>query len=142
MRRIIILISVFGALLLLFIGNWLAGSFLTAPANQIIGNLPADVAGRSIQFPSESGSTIHGWFIPGNKGAGAVVLMHGVRANRLSMLDRARFLSRAGYSVLLFDFQAQGESEGKHITFGYLESKDAQAAISFLRSNAPDEKMA
>ncbi len=67
--------------------------------------------------------------------------MHGVRANRLSMLDRARFLSHAGYSVLLFDFQAHGESTGQHITFGYLEGRDAQAAVSFLRANAPGEKI-
>ena len=67
--------------------------------------------------------------------------MHGVRANRLSMLDRARFLSQAGYSVLLFDFQAHGESTGEHITFGYLEGMDAQAAVNFLRSKAPDEKI-
>jgi alpha-beta hydrolase superfamily lysophospholipase len=128
-------------LLLCFFGTWLAGSFLTAPANQTIGNLPSDIAGSSVQFSSESGSTIHGWFIPGKKGMGAIALMHGVRANRLSMLDRARFLSHAGYTVLLFDFHAHGESEGKHITFGYLESKDAQAAVSFLRSNAPGEKI-
>ena len=67
--------------------------------------------------------------------------MHGVRANRLSMLDRARFLSHADYSVLLFDFQAHGESTGEHITFGYLESIDAQAAVSFLRSKTHDEKI-
>jgi fermentation-respiration switch protein FrsA (DUF1100 family) len=67
--------------------------------------------------------------------------MHGVRANRLSMVDRARFLSHAGYSVLLFDFQAHGESTGEHITFGYLESRDAQAALSFLHASAPNEKI-
>jgi fermentation-respiration switch protein FrsA (DUF1100 family) len=141
MRRKLIIIGVSGVLLIFLLTIWLAGSFLTAPANQTIGDLPSDITGSSVQFPSESGSTIHGWFIPGKKGMGAIVLMHGVRANRLSMLDRARFLSRAGYAVLLFDFQAHGESEGRHITFGYLESKDAQAAIHFLRSNAPDEKI-
>jgi len=67
--------------------------------------------------------------------------MHGVRASRLDMLERARFLAAAGYSLLLFDFQAHGESPGHHITFGYLESKDAQAAVAFLRTNAPGEKI-
>jgi len=67
--------------------------------------------------------------------------MHGVRANRLSMLDRARFLSQANYSVLLFDFQAHGESGGNHITFGHLESMDARAAVRFLREKVPDEKI-
>jgi len=119
----------------------IAGSFLTAPAPQSIGELPHDLSGRSIQFSSGSGATIHGWFIPGKQGGGAVVLMHGVRSNRLSMIDRARFLSRAGYSVLLFDFQAHGESSGKQITFGALESKDAQAALEFLRQIAPGERI-
>ena len=94
-----------------------------------------------VQFDSRSGATIHGWFIPGQKGAGAIVLMHGVRANRLSMLDRARFLSRAGFSVLLFDFQSHGESTGNQITFGYLESQDAQAAVEFLRTVAQGERI-
>jgi len=62
---------------------WLAGTLLSAPANQAIGNLPADLKGRDVQFPSESGAMIRGWFVPGQKGSGAVVLMHGVRASRL-----------------------------------------------------------
>jgi alpha-beta hydrolase superfamily lysophospholipase len=141
MKRKLIPICALGVLLISFLGVWLAGSVLSASANRPVGNLPSDLAGTSVQFPSTSGATIHGWFIPGKKGAGAIILMHGVRANRLSMLDRARFLSHADYSVLLFDFQAHGESTGEHITFGYLESRDAQAAVSFLRSNAPDEKI-
>ncbi len=123
------------------VATWLAGSRLTASVHQSIGTLPVDLVGRSVQFQSQSGANIHGWLIPGNKGAGAIILMHGVRSNRLSMLDRARFLSRAGYSVLLFDFQAHGESTGNRITFGWLESKDAQAAVSFVHQNVPGERI-
>lgn len=141
MKRQLILIGPLVIFIILFVGTWLAGTILSAPANQAVGNLPTDLTGRSVEFPSASGATIHGWFIPGKQGAGAIILMHGVRANRLSMLDRARFLAHAGYSVLLFDFQAHGESKGTHITFGYLESMDAQAAVRFLRSLAPSEKI-
>ena len=70
-----------------------------------------------------------------------MILMHGVRANRLAMLGRGRFLNSNGFTVLLFDFQAHGESEGKHITFGYLESRDASAAVNFIRVKYPDEKI-
>jgi fermentation-respiration switch protein FrsA (DUF1100 family) len=119
----------------------MAGSFLSAPANEPVGSLPTDLVGNSVQFQSESGTTLHGWLIPGRKGMGAVVLMHGVRANRLSMLDRARFLARAGFTVLLFDFQAHGESPGTHVTFGYLESRDARAAVDYVRANVPGEKV-
>lgn len=120
---------------------WAAGSLLSAPANHVVGSLPPDLKGRDVQFASASGTTLRGWFIAGTKGVGAVVLMHGVRGSRLDMLDRARCLAAAGYSVLLFDFQAHGESPGKYITFGYLESRDARAAVVFLRANAPGEKI-
>jgi alpha-beta hydrolase superfamily lysophospholipase len=49
------------------------------------------------------------------------------------MIERARFLNRHGYAVLLFDLQGHGESGGDAITFGYLEARDAEAAIRFLR---------
>lgn len=138
-RKVLILLPII--ILLCVVILFVAGRLLTSPAVSVIGPLPTDITARAVRFSSQSGSTIHGWFIPGQPGAGAIVLMHGVRSNRLSMLERARFLNRAGYSVLLFDFQAHGESTGKHITFGSLESKDAQAAVHFLRTTAPNEKI-
>jgi uncharacterized protein len=120
---------------------WGAGSFLSHPVNHPVGALPANLQGRDIEFESGSGSKLRGWLIPGRKGAGAVVLMHGFRGDRRQMLARAPFLREAGYSVLLFDFQAHGESPGKQITIGYLESRDAQAAVEFMKKNCPGEKL-
>jgi fermentation-respiration switch protein FrsA (DUF1100 family) len=68
--------------------------------------------------------------------------MHGVRANRLTVLNRVSFLHAAGYSVLLFDFQAHGETVGRHITYGYLESRDAAAAVAFVHQKDPAAKTA
>jgi dipeptidyl aminopeptidase/acylaminoacyl peptidase len=130
-----------GALLLTAIGVWIAGGVLVAPANHTIGSAPADLPVENVEFPSASGSHIHGWFVPGAPGRGAVILMHGVHADRTTLVDRARFLSRAGYAVLLFDFQAHGESPGKSITFGHLESRDAIAAVDFMRHRLPGEHL-
>ena len=120
---------------------WGAGSFLSRPAKHSIGALPANLQGRDVQFESGSGSELRGWLIPGRKGAGAVVLMHGFRGDRRQMLARASFLSEAGYGVLLFDFQAHGESPGNQITIGYLESRDAQDAVEFMKKNNHGEKL-
>jgi fermentation-respiration switch protein FrsA (DUF1100 family) len=57
------------------------------------------------------------------------------------MLDRARFLHHAGYTVLLFDFQAHGESSGSRITFGLRESLDAESALAYLQARAPGERV-
>jgi fermentation-respiration switch protein FrsA (DUF1100 family) len=116
------------------------GLVLSRPATQDIGPPPADLAAEDVAILG-SGAVLRGWFIPGQSGGGGVVLMHGVRANRLSMVERARMLHAAGFSVLLFDFQAHGESTGDRITFGAREAFDAEAAVAFLRRRLPDEKI-
>jgi len=95
-----------------------------------------------VTFASDSGANVHGWWCPTQNGRGAVLLLPGIRANRLSMVDRARFLHRAGYSVLLIDFQATGETKGDHITFGWKESRDVLAAINFVRRIDPTARVA
>jgi pimeloyl-ACP methyl ester carboxylesterase len=136
----------FGALVLagIILGAifvWNMGSVLVSPANHSIENPPASLRAENVEFASASGATIYGWFIAGEPGKGAVVLMHGVHGDRRSLVARAEFLSRAGYAVLLFDFQAHGESRGKHITFGFLESRDATAAVHFIQQRLPGEKI-
>jgi len=143
LRRIIKL--AFGASLfcaiLLIAGVIGVGLFLSAPARALIGAAPADLPVESVSIASGSGATLQGWFVSGQPGAGAVVLMHGVHANRLSMLRRARLFNAEGFTVLLFDFQAHGESTGARITFGHREGQDAAAAIAYMRARLPSERV-
>ncbi len=137
-----IFIGIILILPILFFGAiWLAGSSLTAPANQLVGNCPNDLPCEQVEFSSESGAVIKGWFLRGENRKGAVILMHGVRANRLNLIERIRFLHKAGFSVLAFDFQASGESTGKQITFGFLESLDGEASVKFIKEKLPEEKI-
>lgn len=113
---------------------YLIGTFLTKAHPVNIGSIPNDLKKvRVVSFPSKSGSQLSGWLLEAKQGKGGILLLHGVRSNRLQMLRRARFLQKAGYDVLLFDFQAHGESGGEQITFGYLESMDADSAYEYLK---------
>jgi fermentation-respiration switch protein FrsA (DUF1100 family) len=118
-----------------------AARWLTQPDPQAIGAAPVDLRASDVSIASASGSTLRGWFVAGQPGQGAVLLLHGVHASRLSMLRRARLFARAGYAVLLIDFQAHGQSPGKAITFGHLESRDARAAFDELQRRAPGERI-
>lgn len=140
MRRILILGLVLFATLAGAIG-WRIGGDLVAPVQRLVGPPPVELGAETIVFPSLSGSVIHGWFSRGSVGRGAVLLLHGVRADRRDMLSRSEFLHRLGYSVLLIDFQAHGESPGRHITFGALESRDVAAALEFLRRQLPGDRI-
>ena len=118
-----------------------SGCVLARPARSKVGSAPVTLGARTVVFPSRSGSEIRAWLSPGRQGAGAVLLLHGMGGNRASMLARAAFLHQAGFTILAPDFQAHGESPGRHITFGELESLDAEAALAFLRASAPGERV-
>lgn len=124
------------------VGCAVAGKALTMRSNQRV-TRPEDLNAENIAFQSKSGATIKGWRIEGkaNPHRGTALLLHGIRASRMDMIGRARFLAREGYTSILFDFQAHGESSGDQITFGHLEGKDVEAAVEYVRSQSPKEKI-
>lgn len=95
----------------------------------------------NVSIQSQSGSTLSGWYLKGKAHMGGILLMHGIRANRLQMLRRALFLNQAGYSILLFDFQSHGQSTGEKMTFGFLESKDVDAAFEYLHTTLENKSI-
>ena len=97
--------------------------------------------------PAELGLTYHdrtlitadglhlaAWWVPTPLARGVVILCHGLGASREQMLPFLPGLQEAGFSSLLFDFRASGQSEGKVATIGHKERYDLQAAIEHLRA--------
>ena len=123
------------------IGLWVAGSSLINPAQSIVGAPPSDLPAQTVVFTDAAGHPVHAWLVAGTKGQGAVLLIHGVRADRRAMVNRARFLHAAGYAVLLIDFQAAGESPGEAITFGYREAEDVKASLRYIHQRLPGERV-
>jgi fermentation-respiration switch protein FrsA (DUF1100 family) len=131
-----------GLAILCVLGVAAASYDLSLPRPSLVGPPPADLVSlEEVLIDSGSGSRLHGWFVPGTERAGAVLLLHGIGANRLAMLGRMRMLHAAGYSVLAIDLQAHGESPGKRITFGVAEGEDAASAVAFLHRRLPDERV-
>jgi uncharacterized protein len=98
-----------------------------------IEHTPADFGMQygDVQFITEDNLHLKGWYIPTQNGA-SVILVHGYKNDRSTMLSRAQILVKRGYGVLLFDLRAHGESEGDLITFGLYEVRDVRAAYQFL----------
>lgn len=117
------------------------GELLSRPARRPVGNPPEDLAAQAVSIAAPGDTTVSGWFSPGIPGRGAILLLHGVRTDRRSMLGRARLLRQQGYAVLLVDLPAHGESTGDRITFGVREAEGVRAALEFLRRQVPDERI-
>jgi uncharacterized protein len=137
LRRFVILVA--GLFVVGLFGSWVVGGALVSPCPCVIEEPPAGLPAEPISLVSESGGTIAGWYVPAEPSQGVVVLLHPIRGSRLFMLDRARLLHSAGYSLVMIDFQAHGESPGANVTIGYLEKFDARAAVDFARRTHPNE---
>ncbi|HET7457565.1 MAG TPA: alpha/beta hydrolase [Gemmatimonadaceae bacterium] len=137
--------ALFAALALLLIGAlagvWLIGGALSRPDRDTVGPPPRDLGAETVRLPLAGGRTVVGWLARGVAGQGAVLLLHPLHGDRRAMIGRARFLRRAGYTVLLVDLPAHGESEGDQVTFGVRESEGARAALAFLRRSFPNERV-
>ncbi len=140
-KRIIrrFVIGTLGLLLVSLIASWFVGGWLVAPQPCVIGEAPTDLPATSISLVSDSGGAVAGWHVPSRSPQGVVVLLHPLRGSRLFMLQRARFLHAAGYSIVMIDLHAHGETPGKQITLGHLEKHDVRAAVEFARQEHPGE---
>ncbi len=119
--------------------SWIFASTLIAPANRAV-SIPADFPAQTVSIPGSSHPVAGSWRDLG-PGTPAVLLLHGLRGDRTSLVPRARLLVDAGFSVLLVDQQAHGETPGEHITLGWLESADVRAARDWLRAHAPGRRL-
>lgn len=115
-----------------------AGELLSRPVRQVIGPPPEALKAETVDIPY-AGQHLSGWQLRGRAGAGVVLLLHGVRSDRRQMAGRASFLHGIGYSVLLIDLPAHGESSGSRITFGVREAEGVKAALAYLAREMPDE---
>ena len=81
------------------------------------------------------GVELHGWKIhPPWPNGEWVLLFHGVSDNRTDVLGHAEFLPRHGYSVVMMDSRAHGESGGDMATYGWKERQDTVAVVNALYS--------
>lgn len=124
-------LAVIGALLLIGVALYIQVVFLTTPARNQPGRAPEFAASQEITIASTDGVDISGWYIPGARPYG-LVLVHGIHANRQYLLPQARFLAEAGYHLLLIDLRGHGKSDGEVMTYGYMEAEDVKAAVTYL----------
>jgi dipeptidyl aminopeptidase/acylaminoacyl peptidase len=114
----------------------------THPRRKRLWRTPADVglAYEKVQFCAPDGLRLSGWLLPAdpaNDARAVVVVCHGYPMNRCEMLPHAQFLRAAGFTTLLFDFRAMGESEGDLCTIGHYEVADLIGALDYL-TDRPD----
>jgi fermentation-respiration switch protein FrsA (DUF1100 family) len=101
------------------------------------------LAYENVAFPSmDEDLTLRGWFLPGEAGYPAIIMVHGNGYNRddptIGTLDIAAELVGSGYNVLMFDLRGYGESDGSTVGGGYLEKRDLGGAVTYIKGRGFD----
>lgn len=117
---------------------WLANTFVGSANHPV--PMPADFAAVTVSIPGDGHAIAGSWRDLG-PATPVVLLLHGMRGDRRSTVPRARLLVDAGFSVLLIDTQAHGETPGERITLGWRESADVRAAFDWLRALEPARRI-
>jgi len=91
---------------------------------------------QNISFAASDGVRLRGWLAIASPNAPTIILAHGFKGTRVSMLPWARFLYAAGYNVLLFDDRGCGQSDGWGIGLGSTEPNDIIGAVRYLKSRS------
>jgi alpha-beta hydrolase superfamily lysophospholipase len=123
-----------------FIGNALGPGILhpahlNRPRRTQADAMLARTGARKADFTvhADDGIELRGWkIVPSSPNGDWVLLFHGVSDNRTGDLGHAEFLLRHGYSVVMMDSRAHGESGGQMATYGWKERYDTVAISNAL----------
>jgi fermentation-respiration switch protein FrsA (DUF1100 family) len=85
---------------------------------------------------TSDGYKLHGWFVPAEKGAPTIIVVHGYKDSRGSLLGVADVLHRHGYQVLVASLRAHDINDGEQISFGLHEMNDLDAWRVYVRARA------
>jgi uncharacterized protein len=111
--------------------------WMTSPSRKSPEATPASVGlgYREVEFLSTDGVRLSAWWVPAEGSSLATVLVPGWGGYKFgeNLLQTLPVYHDAGYSVLLIDLRAQGESDGTRRTFGYREVRDVRGALAWLQ---------
>ncbi len=126
----------FGLLLIVIIFATGCSRLFYYPEKKLIRN-PSDIGicYEDVQFPSEDGTDLHGWFLPAAGHAkGTILFFHGNAENISSHIGAVYWLPENGFNVLIFDYRGFGNSAGEAHHQGV--HLDARAALSYVRERS------
>lgn len=91
---------------------------------------------EDVRVTTEDGFTLNGWFLPSTTLAPTVMIVHGYKDSRASVIGVAGVLRTHGYQVLVASLRGHDVNDGETISFGYHELKDLDAFRLYLRQRS------
>ena len=95
---------------------------------------------EDVWIKSDDGLKLHATWFPQDEQKKVVLCFHGYTSKGMSdYIGLSGYYMKRGYSMLLVDERAHGESEGKYIGFGCLDRRDALKWIDWVIQNCGED---
>ena len=111
--------------------------WMTGPKRRSPWATPASVGleYEEVEVLSTDGIRLRSWWVPAQDSSKAAVLIPGWGGYKFEdhLLQTLPVYHDAGYSLLMLDLRAQGDSDGKRRTLGYREVRDVRGSLAWLR---------
>ena len=88
---------------------------------------------KTVYLTTKDNLKLEAWLMQVQNSKGTVAMFHGHGSKKSAILTEAYSFNQMGYSTLLLDFRAHGNSEGNTCTIGYNEAEDVQLAYNYLQ---------
>ena len=89
---------------------------------------------EEVELRTEDGFRLTAWWMPtGKPERSPIVILHGLGASKAHMIDYILFAQEQGNPTLAIDFRGHGGSDPSLTSIGFYESRDAEAAMQFVR---------
>lgn len=108
------------------------GRSQAAVAKEINAELRKRPGCQPVTFQTSDNLTLHGFLFARPNAIGNILICHGYKNAKEFMYGFLDIFSN--FNVLIFDFRANGESDGLYTSLGYHEYKDVVAAAKLLQT--------
>lgn len=103
-------------------------------------NVAPDSTFAKVILTTSNGLQLDAWHTIVPTAKGTVAMFHGHGGNKAGIVAEARAFQKLGYSTLMVDFRAHGNSQGNTCTIGYNEAEDVKLAYDYL-TNLNEKKI-
>lgn len=98
-----------------------------------------NIAAEQLTLVTEDGLSLAAWRVDADKPRAAVIFLSGIhKPSVTAFFGHAAMLQKEGFSSVLVEMRAHGESEGDLICLGTKEYLDVKAAVRYIESVDPD----
>ena len=82
-----------------------------------------------------NGHNLEAWDIPADGNNGTVLILHGFKGSKSSMMPITEYFHAQGMNTFVLDFSGHGNSDGYCSTLGYYEAKEVAVAYDYVKAH-------